>query len=323
MTPIVTFFSSRAGVGTTSLVYHLAWMYAQHGARVLAVDLDPQVGLTMKFLSEEQVLDVWTRERNRTGPGAIHAALESTASVDVPDLEAVAPGLFFLPGLPVLAALEDDFADAWIRLGDQDASTSGALTSLQRVVEQAATAVAAEVVLIDLGSGLSALNRAALIASDHVVLPLLADVLSGASIELVGLWMKGTRTRWASFRPTGGGAAVPEGKVAPRGYVLTFGGRSLRPGFWERAIPREYATHVQGTSRSAGDLSDDTNCLGLVKDFRSLVALASAARKPVFMLGPADGALGSHAAAVHQAYADYEQLADRVAAATWRRLPTP
>lgn len=37
---IVTFFNNKGGVGKTSLVYHLAWMYGSMGLRVLAADLD-------------------------------------------------------------------------------------------------------------------------------------------------------------------------------------------------------------------------------------------------------------------------------------------
>ena len=40
--PVIAFFSAKRGVGTTSLVYHLAWMLADLGVNVLAVDLDPQ-----------------------------------------------------------------------------------------------------------------------------------------------------------------------------------------------------------------------------------------------------------------------------------------
>ncbi len=37
---ITAFFNNKSGVGKTSLVYHLAWMYAHIGIRVVAADLD-------------------------------------------------------------------------------------------------------------------------------------------------------------------------------------------------------------------------------------------------------------------------------------------
>ena len=46
----ITFFNNKGGVGKTSLIYHLAWMFAERGIKVLAVDLDPQANLTSMFL---------------------------------------------------------------------------------------------------------------------------------------------------------------------------------------------------------------------------------------------------------------------------------
>ena len=37
----LAFFNTKSRVGKTSLVYHLAWMYAELGVRVIAADLDP------------------------------------------------------------------------------------------------------------------------------------------------------------------------------------------------------------------------------------------------------------------------------------------
>ena len=49
---LVAFFNNKGGVGKTSLVYHLAWMYADLGVRVVAADLDPQANLTAAFIDE-------------------------------------------------------------------------------------------------------------------------------------------------------------------------------------------------------------------------------------------------------------------------------
>jgi hypothetical protein len=38
----IAFFNNKGGVGQTSLVYHLAWMYADLGLPVIAANLDPQ-----------------------------------------------------------------------------------------------------------------------------------------------------------------------------------------------------------------------------------------------------------------------------------------
>jgi hypothetical protein len=49
-----------------------------------------------------------------------------------------------------------------------------------------------------------------------------------------------------------------------------------------------------------------------MKHYRSLVPLAQEARKPIFHLTVADGAIGGHAAAVSGAHDDFRQLAERI-----------
>jgi cellulose biosynthesis protein BcsQ len=57
--PVIAFFNNKGGVGKTSLVYHLAWMYRDLGLNVLAADLDPQANLTSAFLDEERLEEIW------------------------------------------------------------------------------------------------------------------------------------------------------------------------------------------------------------------------------------------------------------------------
>ncbi|MFZ0135334.1 MAG: hypothetical protein WAK95_22575 [Desulfobacterales bacterium] len=52
--------------------------------------------------------------------------------------------------------------------------------------------------------------------------------------------------------------------------------------------------------------------LTFFKHYRSLVPMAQEVRKPIFELTPADGAIGSHAAAVQDACKDFEVLARKI-----------
>ena len=69
------------------------------------------------------------------------------------------------------------------------------------------------------------------------------------------------------------------------------------------------------------------HAIATVRHYRSLVPLAQEARKPIFALAPADGAIGSHATAARDAFGDFEALANeivrRVEAARGRPLPVP
>jgi len=49
----------QGGVGKTTIAYHLAWMYADLGMNMVAVDLDPQANLTTAFLSDDRMTQLW------------------------------------------------------------------------------------------------------------------------------------------------------------------------------------------------------------------------------------------------------------------------
>jgi chromosome partitioning protein len=55
----IAFFNNKGGVGKTSLVYHLAWMYADLGLSVIAADFDPQANLTSMFLEDDRLEELW------------------------------------------------------------------------------------------------------------------------------------------------------------------------------------------------------------------------------------------------------------------------
>jgi hypothetical protein len=76
-------------------------------------------------------------------------------------------------------------------------------------------------------------------------------------------------------------------------------------------MPREYAVNLLEDDRGPYPPSpdQDQHSLATVKHYRSLVPMAQEARKPIFKLTAADGALGSHAAAASSAYDDFEALA--------------
>ncbi|MCG6537492.1 MAG: ParA family protein, partial [Syntrophales bacterium LBB04] len=64
--PVLTFFNNKGGVGKTSLVYHLAWMFSELGHTVVAVDLDAQANLTAAYLDEDELERLWENEKDPT-----------------------------------------------------------------------------------------------------------------------------------------------------------------------------------------------------------------------------------------------------------------
>jgi hypothetical protein len=238
----------------------------------------------------------------------------------------VGKNLSTLIGTPRLAAFEGELAENWLKCLDGKPGPFKVIKAFWDLMQAGAAQVDAEVVLVDVGPSLGAINRAALVASDHVVMPLGADLFSLAGIENLGKWLADTRTEWVTRLGRAGGLNVPPGRMRAAGYIVSQhavqSGRPVKAyERWMRRIPGTYATSVLAIAPTTDDPAADANCLGIVKHFRSLMPLAQEARKPIFLLRAADGALGSHAQAAQQAYVDFGDLAKRVATATWRPAP--
>jgi hypothetical protein len=78
-------------------------------------------------------------------------------------------------------------------------------------------------------------------------------------------------------------------------------------------IPADFNEHVLGGS--AGTLykvEEDFNCLAQLKHYHSLIPMAMEVRKPIFLLRPADGAIGAHYQAVLRAYGDFLLLTEKI-----------
>lgn len=316
----IAFFNNKGGVGKTSLVYHLAWMFADRGIKTIAIDLDPQANLTAMFLDETRLEELWPDNSHPdTIFGAIHPILRGIGDVVEPHVEAITPSLGLVPGDLGLSRFEDKLSDAWPRCHNHDESAFRIMTAFHRLMEKAG-AKGAELVLIDVGPNLGAINRAALIASDQVVLPLAPDLFSLQGLKNLGPTLREWRSIWSSLLTKApAGLSIPKGSMQPAGYiVMQHGIRDSRPvnayQRWMERIPKVYRDAVLGEPDSTPPpVAQDPYNLAMLKHYRSLMSLAMEARKPIFFLKPADGAIGAHTEAVRSCYGDFLILAKRIA----------
>lgn len=315
--PIVTFFNNKGGVGTTSLVYHTSWMLAELGKRTLVVDLDPQANLTAAFLNENALADLWDDPKPpaRTIYQCVRPLLQVGDLEPAPAVQ-VTDRLSLIPGDLGLSGFEDELAAQWpSALGDRDLFRPfRLLTAFWHVAQAAGAEESADIILFDVGPNLGALNRAALLASDFVVVPLAGDLFSIQGLRNLGPTLRGWRSGWQKRRANWENPeiALPTGMMDPVGYVVQQAEVRLdRPvkayTRWLDRVPSEYRRSVLGHSDidPSPPVQDDTECLAMIKHYRSLVPMAQEARRPVFLLRAADGAIGSHATAVRSAYADF------------------
>ena len=330
--PVIAFFNNKGGVGKTSLVYHLAWMYADKGLRVLAADLDPQANLTAAFLDEEEIEALWESgdpgrtvfdcvRPLQTGEGDI-----VEARVEVADENGT---LALLAGDLRLTSYEDQLSEVWPKCLDRDPRAFRVTSAFWRVVQRAAEIHRADLVLMDLGPNLGAINRAALVGADYVVVPLAPDLFSLQGLRNLGPALRKWRSGWREREQKNPvkDLGLPEGSMEPVGYiVMQHSVRLDRPtrayDRWVARIPEVYRTAV--TEEKAGrnvNVGNDPNCLALLKHYRSLMPMAQEARKPMFSLKPADGAIGSHYQSAQDAYRDFAALAVKIAAQAKVHMP--
>ena len=317
----VAFFNNKGGVGKTSLVYHLAWMFSDNGVKTLAVDLDPQANLTAMFLDEDRLDSLWPDDEHPdTVYGAIRPILRGIGDITQPHVEKITKNLGLIPGDLGLSRFEDKLSDAWPRCHNKDESAFRTMTAFHRLV-QGGIDWGAELVLIDVGPNLGAINRSALIASDQVTLPLAPDLFSLQGLKNLGPTLREWRTVWTDLLTKAPqDLPMPKGTMQPIGYiVMQHGIRDTRPvkayQRWMDRIPGVYREVVLDEPPSpAPQVAADPYNLALLKHYRSLMPLAMEAHKPMFFLKSADGAIGSHLEAVRSCYQDFNQLAKRIAA---------
>jgi cellulose biosynthesis protein BcsQ len=323
--PILTFFNHRSGVGKTSLVYHLAWMLSDIGYQVLACDLDPQANLTSMFINEERLEVLWPDNGPRkTVYSALEPLLDGTGDVEKAYLERIAQKLSLIVGDLMLSATEDELSSQWPECLDRFPRAFRVISALWRILQNGAADNQADIVLVDVGPNLGALNRAVLVATDYVIVPLGADMLSFQGLRNLGAALQAWRTGWQDRydRNPIPDLSIPDGAIQPIGYtVQQHGFRLMRPiqpyDKWFNRMPMEYARNLRGDKEgpyAETPEQDEEHALATVKHYRSLVPMAQEARKPIFDLTTADGAIGSHAAAAKVARQDFKKLAQKIVA---------
>lgn len=321
-------FNNKAGVGKTTLTFHIAHMAARLGLRTVLLDYDPQCNVSAVLMGDDALMESWERPEAeaRTVVSCIDPVRRGVGVVRTPSLTPIDHNLWLLPGHLALSRFEQTLAEEWGKIFASDNERAlRVTTSLAILGATAAETVpqGADLLLVDAGPSLGALNRAALLACDAVLIPLAPDLFSLQGLKNVGPTLRTWRDDWkaARARSIKSMPDLPDHAFEPVGYIvqphLTRVDR-FPPGYerWAAQIPSVYREYVLNEEGAAPDLAHDPACVALVKHFASLVPLAQQARKPMFDLKKADGIGGGQiqsVAAVRAAFADIvRELARRL-----------
>jgi chromosome partitioning protein len=136
------------------------------------------------------------------------------------------------------------------------------------------------------GPNLGAINRAALIAADRVLMPLAADLFSLKGLSDLGPALRDWRRDWQQLvlpRVPGGFLRAACGDASSRLCDHAAGVRLDRPvkayERWPQRIPWAYWAAVLGAGAPVAD--DDRHRIATLRNYRSLMPLAHDARKPI------------------------------------------
>lgn len=321
MMKTIIFFNNKGGVGKTTLVYHFVYMLSELGHTCLAVDLDPQSNLSSMFLSDEKLEIIYGNEQNRetliAGIKPLDKGIGDIAEVKTHQIN---DKIGLLAGDLDLSVFEDKLSTNWSKCIDGDEAAFRIISSFSRIIKNESTKFEAEFCVVDIGPNFCALNRATLIAADYVVVPMAADLFSLQGLKNLGERLKIWKKEWEErfSRNKARDLELPNADMKPIGYIVMQHGikesRQVKSYLkWANRIPDIYNENVLGLSGShASEVESDPNCLALLKHYHSLIPMAMEARKPIFLLRPADGAIGAHCQAVERAYDDFKQMALKI-----------
>lgn len=315
-------FNNKGGVGKTTLSFNIAHMLGRLGLRVVVLDYDPQCNISAIVLGEEKLFRIWEGpEEGATVAGCVEPVRRGKGGLIEPRLAQVpnAENVWILPGHLRLSRFEQALAEEWPKTSAVDNERALDVTlALSVLASKAATTANADLLLCDVGPSLGALNRAALLACDAVLLPLAPDMFSLQGLQNVGPTMLEWRQDASRFKDRSLAIGAWH-EFRPTGYVvqqhLVRADRPVRAcEDWGSRIPSTFHEKVLGEPEVDPALSTDNDpyCLAQIRHFAGLVPLAQQSGKPLFDLKRADGVSGGGSPLVHHAEKEFRDLCKKI-----------
>ena len=303
----IALFNHKGGVSKTTTTFHLGWMLAAKGNKVLMVDTDPQcnlTGLVLDYKGEAEVERLYESEKGRNLKSGLAPAFESRPSPIVP-VECFPvgeqEGLFLLPGHIGLSEYEVTLGIAQ-ELSASIQTLQNLPGSIACIIELTAKKHEADYVLIDMNPSLSSFNQNLLMTSHFFIVPTTPDYFSVMAIDSLAnvipawrAWSEKARSLpilrnavypFPDTTPKFLGTVVQN--YRPRGGVPASGFQQwidrINETVSESLVPKLSNMNMMLHSDSYANQQVDKYCLATIPDFNSLIAKSQEARVPVFSL---------------------------------------
>jgi cellulose biosynthesis protein BcsQ len=197
----IAIFNHKGGVAKTTMTFHLGWMLASMGKRVMLVDCDPQCNLTGVYLGDVDAEDYPFESEDPQKPknirDAVRPAFESRPYAIMPVTlfpSKIQERLFLLPGHVGLSEYESQLS-----VSHELSNTLSALQNIPGALHHAIrlTGKANEIdyALIDMSPSLGAINQNLFMTSDAFIIPMAPDLFSSMALRSLSR----TLPKWAEW----------------------------------------------------------------------------------------------------------------------------
>lgn len=197
----IAVFNHKGGVAKTTMTFHLGWMLATLGKRVMVVDCDPQCNMTGVFLgdidTEDYPFESETPQKPKNIRDAVRPAFESRPyMIEATQLleSESQPGFFLLPGHVGLAEYESQLAVAH-ELSNTLSALQNIPGALHHAIRKAGEQHNIDYALIDMSPSLGAINQNLFMTSDAFILPMAPDLFSAMALRSLSR----TLPKWAEW----------------------------------------------------------------------------------------------------------------------------
>jgi cellulose biosynthesis protein BcsQ len=323
---ILSIFNNKGGVGKTTYLYHVAHLIARTGKKVLMVDCDSQCNLTAYSMQDSQINQAWGESRGNSIYRIIEPVYRGIGDIrkrGPTELNGYRQNISIVPGDLLLNNFEDVLGESWNGAKGGSEPNIRTQAAIYRYIKWAGEQVNADLIMVDLGPNLGALNRVALGGSDYFIVPVAPDLFSIRGTENLGSKLLTWRKEWEQCNDAwdGNDIEIPNGKPVFIGYVVQ-----------QHNVRRNSEGMTQGWQLFGNRLEDaiqkniidklpsdqvlkwDNNSfnLGLIPNLHSLIPYSLEARKPVFDCTASDGLRGAHISTARESISHFENISNRI-----------
>lgn len=307
-------------------MYHIAHLLEKQDKNVLIVDLDSQCNLSAYSLTDTDLEKSWRSDRGNSIWNAIERVYEGLGDIrqrGPSPVNANYPNLHIVPGDVLLSNYEDSLGDTWSSAKGGNAPALRVQSAIYRYIKWAAKQVNADVVMLDLGPNLGALNRAVLAASDYFIIPMSPDLFSIRGTKNLGTKLSVWRREWNQCNSAAiGNIELPQGKPIFLGYVMQqhnirrnaegmTQGWSIFGNQVESSV-RENIISILSPLDQVHDWGNNNWNLGQIPNLHSLIPYSLEAKKPVFDCTSRDGLNGAHITRARESAQYFEPIVNKL-----------